>query len=135
MKTKGYQGHITKTAKVLTNDPGRQMEILTIKAFVKVPIYLFPKWVYLKGPAGKATTKTVTVKAEMSRPLELEPAQFDLSGKVTYRVEEVQAGRVFLIHFTHVPGEAKTYSGVLRLKTNYPEKPEISIKIRGRFKG
>lgn len=36
--------------------------------------------------------------------------------------------------FTSIPGPAGTYRGVLRLKTNYPEKPEITIPIRARFR-
>jgi len=53
---------------------------------------------------------------------------------VTYRIEEVEPGRLFKVHFTSIPGPAETYRGVLKLKTNYPEKPEIIIPIRARFR-
>ena len=133
IKTRGYQGEIRKRAKVYTSDPRNSVVVLSVKAFVKVPIYLSPRYVYLRGSAGQEITKTVRVRAEEDKPLKLEPRRFDLSKKLTYRIEEVKAGRMVKIHFTSIPGTAGTYRGVLRLKTNYPEKPEISIPITGRF--
>ncbi len=132
--TQNYQGKITKTAKVYSNDPGHQLELLTITAFVKVPIYLSTRYVYLVGQAGQTTTRTIKIRGELVKPLKLEPAQFDLSSKVIYRMEEVEVGKTFLLHFTNIPGSAETYYGELKLKTNYPEKPEISIRIRGKFR-
>lgn len=132
--TSGYQGAIRKKAKVYTNDPRNNVEVLTIRAFVKVPIHLSPRYVYLRGLAGQKITKTVRVRAQGDKPLKLEPSSFDLSTKVTYRIEEVEPGLVFKVHFTTIPGPAETYRGVLKLKTNYPEKPEITIRIRGKFR-
>lgn len=83
--------------------------------------------------AGKKITRTVQIRAEEDKPLKLEQSYFSLSKKVTYRIEEVEAGRMFRIHFTGIPGPAGTYRGVLKLKTNYPEKPEIIIRIRAKF--
>ena len=131
--TGGYEGKIRKTAKVYTNEAQNNVAVLSIKAFVKVPIYLSPRYVYLRGLATQEITKTVKITAGADKPLKLEPSHFDMSETVTYSIEEVEAGRVFKIHFTSIPGTAGTYRGVLRLKTNYPEKPEISIPITGRF--
>jgi len=60
--------------------------------------------------------------------------QFDLEGKVKYRLEEIEKGRRFKIHLTNIPGPKPVFSGFLSLKTNYPEKPVVTIKIRGRFR-
>ena len=134
VNTRGYQGNITKRANVYTNNPRGPNITLSLKAFVKVPIYVSTKYVYLGGQAGQSVTKTVMIRAETEKPLILEQKLFDLKNKVTYRLEEVEQGRLFRVHFTNVPGPAKTYVGFLKLKTNYPEKPEITIRIRGRFK-
>ncbi|MEE9421295.1 MAG: OS_HP3 family (seleno)protein, partial [Desulfatiglandaceae bacterium] len=32
-----------------------------------------------------------------------------------------------------IPGPPQTYTGFLKIKTNYPEKPEITVRIRGRI--
>ena len=132
--TKGYQGEFHKSAKVYTNDPGHSLEILSMKATVKVAIYLSTRYVYLRGPAGEKINRTIKVRAERDKPLNLEPSHFDLGEKVTYGIEEVEAGKLFRIHFANIPGPAETYRGLLKLKTNYPEKPEITFRIRGIFK-
>jgi len=134
VNTRGYEGEIRKSAKVYTNDPSKNFEVLRIKAFVKALIHLSPRYVYLKGMVGQNVTKTVIVKAQEDRPLRLEPSHFNLGRKVTYRIEEVEAGRVFRIHFTSTTNSVGNYHGFLKLKTNYPERPEIAIRIRAKFR-
>ncbi len=124
---------IRKGARVYTNDPRNNVQVLSIKAFVKVAIYMSPRYVYLRGFAGQKITRTVRISAKEDKPLKLEQSHFNLGKEVTYRIEEVELGRVFRIHFTSIPGPVETYRGVLKLKTNYPEKPEIIIRIRGKF--
>ena len=133
IKTRDYQGVISKSAKVYTNDPRKKVELLRINAFVKVPIYLSNRYVYLTGIADRKISRSITVKANENKPLKLEQISFDLSKKVAYRIEEVESGRVFMIYFTSIPGSVGIYRGVLKLKTNYPEKPEIIILIRAKF--
>jgi hypothetical protein len=76
----------------------------------------------------------VEVRAELDRALKLTPVQFDLSEKLSFKILEIEKGRKFRIRFTSIPGPAQAYDGVLKLKTNYPEKPEIILKIRGRIR-
>lgn len=75
----------------------------------------------------------VEIKAGLDKPLALTPEEFNLEGKLTYRIEEIEKGRRFKIHFTSIPGPSQRFNGFLNLKTNYPEKPIINIRIRGRF--
>ena len=98
-----------------------------------MPIYLSSRYVYLSGRAGQTTTRSVKIRAELDKPLKLEATHFDLRSKVIFRMEELEMGKTFLIHFTNIPGSAETYYGLLKLRTNYPEKPEISIRVRGKF--
>jgi len=132
--TTGYEGKIRRKAKVYTNDPRSKVEVLRIEAFVKAVISVSPKYVSLKGMADRKITKTVTVRAQEDKPLKLEPSRFNLSNKVDYRIEEVEAGREFRIHFTSIPDNVGIYRGFLKLKTNYPERPEITIRIKATFK-
>jgi len=133
INTRGYEGEIRKRARVYTNDPRRTIEVLTVKALVRGPISLTPKSVYLTGEVGGDITKTVRVSAEEDKPLKLEPSGFNLSGKVRYRIEEVEAGREFRVHFTGISNAVGIYRGFLKLKTNYPERPEITIWIKAKF--
>jgi hypothetical protein len=76
----------------------------------------------------------VDIRAALDKPLKLEPLEFNLEAKVTYELQEMEPGRRFQVRFTSVPGPAEIFSGDLRLKTNYAEMPEVSIRIRGRIR-
>jgi hypothetical protein len=104
-----------------------------IKAFIKVYIRVSPSYVYLYGPANQTVMRVVNIKAGLDKPLRIEPLSFDLSDRVSYSIKETEKGRDYLIRLTSIPGIAGSFHGALQLKTNYPEKPRITIMIRGRF--
>ena len=134
VNTQGYHGAINKRIRVYTNDKKNSLTRLTIKAFVKVSIRLSPRSVNLVGFEGQEIKQSVQIRANEEKPLKLEPVHFNLSEKVTYRIEEIEEGRLFKVYFTNIPGPAGILRGVLRLKTNYPEKPAISISIKVRIR-
>ena len=133
IRTKGYDGAKRWSTRVYTNDLSIKTVNLTVKAFVKVPIHLSPRYVRLYGREGQTVTREVEIKAGLDKPLTLTPTQFNLEGKLTYVFEEIEKGRRFRIRFTSIPGLAQIYHGFLKLKTNYPEKPVINIRLRGRI--
>lgn len=134
IKTEGYFGTILKSARVETNDPHNTSTKLSIRAVINAPIYLSSRKIHLSGSEYKVITRTVRVKAQLDKPLKLTPSQFNLAEKLSYTVEEIEEGRRFLIRFKTIPGPHQTYKGFLKLKTNYIEKPEITIRINGRIK-
>jgi len=134
VKTKGYQGNVRKSARVKTNDPENENFILVIKANVKVPIYVSSRYVHLYGSGDSEVQKTVKIMAELDKPLNLTVAEFMPQDKLKYAIEIVQKDKEYRVKFTSIPGIKENYRGVLKLKTNYPEKPEIDFVIQGRFK-
>ena len=132
-RTSGYSGTFHKKARVFTNDPVNPVAFLELKAYVKNLIYVSSSPVYLYLKAGQSIKKIVEIMAGLDKPLKLTPRQFNLSGKLAYTIEEIEKGRKFNINLTTIPGAAESYDGHLKLATNYPEKPEITIKIRGRL--
>ena len=82
---------------------------------------------------GEKVTLVVEIEALLEKPLVLKPVEFNLLGEVVYSIEEVEEGRKFRIHFTNVPGKPHSFRGYLKVKTNYPEKPIIILKVRGRI--
>jgi len=76
----------------------------------------------------------IEVRAELDRPLVLTPVHFDLHEKLAYKILEIEKGRTFKISFTSIQGPAQAFDGFLKLKTNYPEKPEIILQIRVRIR-
>jgi hypothetical protein len=133
VNTSGYQGNVRKTARIYSNDPSSRAETVTLSGYVKVPILVSSKLVYLHGKAAEAVKKTVQVKGELDKPLKIEPLEFNLANKLTYKIEAVEPGRIYQVHFTSIPNRGDSFQGILKLKTNYPERPEITIYIRGRF--
>jgi hypothetical protein len=80
-------------------------------------------------------TREIEIKSEVSRPLTLMPGPFNLSGQVTYRIEEIEKGKRFKVIFQKIPGRSGKFNGFLKLQTGYPEKPEIKILIVGNSAG
>lgn len=132
--TTGYRGKVTKTAKIYINNPRDRFHYISVEALIRQAITVSPESVNLDGKAGEVVERVVEIRAEKKRGLRLEPLAFDLERKIAYRMEEVQRGKLYRVYFANRPGPAEFYRGVLKLKTNYPEKPEITIRIRGRFR-
>ena len=91
---------------------------LKVKAFVKVPIFISPHHVTLYGKEGQSVTRVIDTRAGLDKPLTLTTVQFNLEGKSTYKIKEIEKGQKFKIYFTNIPGPPRTYYGFLNLKTN-----------------
>jgi len=131
VRTKGYQGPIKKTGVVITDDPRNESITLALKAEVKVPIFISSRHVYLSAPVGQTATRQVELKGELDQPLTLEPAAFDLEGKVAYEIEELEQGKHYRVTFRTLGVEADSFMGALTLKTSYADMPEVQMRIRG----
>jgi hypothetical protein len=133
VNTEGYSGTINKEVTAYTNDPKNSIVTLTLKANIKLSIQINPKNLYFNNDEGNVITKSVIITANEERPLELEPTQFTIGERVTYKIEVMEQGRIFKVNFEYTPIEGDNLKGALILKTNYPEKPEITIPINVRF--
>jgi len=133
LKTRGYEGRIRKAARVYTNDPARPTETIIVEAFIKTPIKVSPKAVFLSGKASEAVTRTVDIKGDPAKSLKIEPLDFSLENRVKYAIEEISPGNHYRVSFTSIPNVSNYYHGALRLRTNYTEKPNLLIFVRGRF--
>jgi len=131
--TRGYSGRVHKSATVYSNDPRSKSRLITLEAFIRPLISIAPAVVYLEGKTGHIVKTSVEIKGKRGRELTLEPVHFDLQDKVVYTLEEIEPGIKYTVHFSNVQDLSGTSFGLLRLKTNYPEKPEVSIRIRCRF--
>jgi hypothetical protein len=133
LNSRGYEGKIRKAARVYTNDPKNPRETLVFDALVKPPIVLSARMVLLQGTTQEAITRTVDIKGELDKPLKLEPVRYTLDRKVKFNIEEISQGKQYRVTFTSIPNVGNYYQGILKLKTSYPEKPEIVIFVRGKF--
>ena len=134
VRTKGRTGPLRKSARVYTNDPKKSFVILTVRALVQGIINLSSNKIRLYGNEGEAIMSAIEISAGLNKPLSLTPADFNLEGKIVYQLEEVEKGRRFRIHFKTMPSPPQSFHGFLKFKTNYPEKPIVTIWIKGKIR-
>ena len=97
---------------------------------VKVAIDISKRRVIFRGNAQEAMTRIVNINAKRDKKLSLESLSFSLSERISYSIKELVPGKSFQIQLNTLPGPPGKFNGKLRLKTNYPEHPEIIIQIR-----
>ncbi len=133
VETQGFSGKVTKLAKVYTNDPKDKLQNISIQAMIRPLIEVTPPAIVLKGQAGQVVEQTVEIRSNSEKPLQLEPLFFDLENKVAYSLEEIQPGILYRVRLSNVPGLSGIVHGTLTLKTNYPERPELYIRVGCKF--
>jgi len=131
--TKGFQGPERWVAKIFSNDPKWKEAVLDLRANVKPVITIKGAPVFLGGKKNAPVTGEVEIRTELDKPLILTPEQFTLSGKVTYSLAEIEKGKRYRVSFQNVTRKRENYRGSLKLKTNFAEKPDVTIWIIGRF--
>jgi hypothetical protein len=119
--------------KVFSNDPKWREAVLDLRANVKPVITLSGTAVLFSGKKPAGMTREVEISTGLDRPLILTPMQFTLSGKVTYSLLEIEKEKRYRVVFQNVAGKRENYRGFLKLKTNFAEKPDITLWIIGRF--
>lgn len=132
--THGSDGRERWGITIFTNDPSWKEAVLDLRADVRSAIVVSGSAVQFSGKNNVSSTRVVEIESGVDRPLVIQPDQFDLEGRVDYSVEETQKGKSFRVSFRNLPGPFDFYRGSLTFKTNFPEKPELTIWIFGRFK-
>ncbi|MBN1105293.1 MAG: hypothetical protein JXL84_17910 [Deltaproteobacteria bacterium] len=131
VNTRGSEATMEKKAMVYSNDPSASNAFLSVRAYVMVPIRLSRRVVVLQADGRDQGGVVVEVTAGLDQALELRPGDFNLEGKVRYAIEEVEKGKRFQIRFQRLPGTTQAFQGYLKLQTNYQERPDLTIRIRG----
>ena len=119
--------------KVFSNDPKWKEAVLDLRANVKPVITLSGSPVFFSGKKNTPMTREVEISTGLDKPLILTPEQFTLSGKVTYSLSEIEKEKRYRVTFQNVAGKPENYRGFLKLKTNFDEKPDVTLWIVGRF--
>jgi hypothetical protein len=99
-----------------------------------VSILVSSRSVYLGGAADNTIERVIAIRAQNPVSLSLKPVDFSLSDKVDYRIETLEKGRHYRVVFKNKCAEEGRYKGFLKLRTNYPDKPAITIRIMGNIR-
>ncbi len=79
--------------------------------------------------------KVVHLRGEKKEPLIVKLASVSIPDMVEVKLQETQKGRAYQLKVRNkVKGKAR-YKGQVKLTTNYPEKPEVVVKIAGNIRG
>jgi hypothetical protein len=133
INTKGFEGPERWVVKVISNDPKWKEAVLDLRANVRPVILVTDSMVFFSGKKSASMAREIEIGTGVDKPLVLTPEEFTLSGKVTYSLSEIEKGKRYRVTFQNVPGETENYRGFLKLKTNFAEKPEVTLWIIGRF--
>lgn len=133
INTKGFEGPERWVVKVFSNDPKWKEAVLDLRANVKPVIIVTGSTVFFSGKNNTSMTREVEIGTGLDKPLILTPEEFTLSGKVTYSLSETEKGKRYRVTFQTVAGKTENYRGFLKLKTNFAEKPHITLWVIGRL--
>lgn len=131
--TRNLSGTVKKEAVIYSNDPKNSVMTVMLRANVRQSVQVSPQRIKMIYYEGTVTTGSVIISANMEKPLEIEPTRSNLSERITYEIEVIEPGKIFKVNFNYSPLEGDNLNGELIIKTNYPEKPIISIPVNARF--
>ena len=131
--TRGFDGPERWGVKVFTNDPKWREAVLDLRANIRPVIVITGTAVLFTGKNDTPMTREVEISTGLDKPLILTPGPFTLSGKVTYSISEIEKEKRYRVTFRNVDSNRENYRGFLKLKTNFAEKPDVTIWIIGRF--
>jgi len=146
--TKGYQGKRTKTVRITTNDPANPQLTLRLTFTVQSPVEVWPtrrpSMSILQGQPGKLV---LVLHRPDGKPLEVKEA-FSSRPRLKVRVEKVteenadpegkkygaRPGDWRLILELGETSRPYAETATVKVETNHPERPEVSIPVRIRVR-
>ncbi len=119
----------------MTNDPRRRKLVIGLKGTIWAPIIQKPQRVYLTGVAGDKIEGKASLLAQKPEPLTLELIKVFPPDKMAAQLKETEPGRVYELHVVTNVEKQGRFAGQVVLKTNYPEKPQLSIPVAANIHG
>ena len=131
---KGFQGHVKKTATVLSDDPANPRLVLAVEGTVKPLIEVRPeKTVYFQGMPGDISEKTIDL-ITTSKPFHIRKVEDNLDKKAGYRLETVEDGNHYRLTVFNNTLRGN-YRGSITLYTDFAEKPELTVWVNAFIEG
>ncbi|MBI5586568.1 MAG: hypothetical protein HY892_22390 [Deltaproteobacteria bacterium] len=128
---KGYQGKVRKSATVFSNDPQQPNFTLTVMGQVRPFIEVKPGSSIQFSSAPSPDEKIVELLA-VDREFKVVQVENGLEGKIRTQLETVVPGKQYRLRVINLQKEGN-YFGLVRCRTDHPQKPEIQIRISGHF--
>ena len=129
------RGEFEKKAIVWSNDPDRMSVALYLKGEVKTHISLEPGgYISLVGVKGNAPLEHVEIINNHESPVKITGVDNDLPDRVRCRIEKIKPGFVYRLEVKDISKKGGDYTAHLTIRTDNPEKPELTLIVRGEIR-
>ncbi len=127
-------GPVKKTSTAFTNDPQNPQVKLVMQGTVKGLIEVRPgNVVSFRGMADQMGEREVEI-ISLSSPFRIQRLESTLEDKITHKVETVTDGKHYRLKVSNLAKQG-SYSGVIKIITDHPQKPDIIVRVVGSVEG
>lgn len=129
------RGKFEKKAIVWSNDPDRMSVALYLKGEVKAHISLEPGgYISLVGVKGNVPLEHVEIINNHESPVKITGVDNDLPDRIRWRIEEIKPGFIYRLEVEDISKRGGDYTAHLNIRTDNPDKPGLSLIIRGEIR-
>ena len=135
VKTEGYQGRVTKSALVRSNDPRQQSLSLSLAADIRTYIVVEPvPRAVLQGVVGDDIRQVLQIRAGDGYPLQIRETSTNMTQWLDYKVVSKGGNHQYDLELRSKAQTQASAGGYIRLVTNHPKKPEVTIPVQLRVR-
>ena len=135
VNTSGFQGKVTKSAQVTTNDPSQRNSRIYLSIDVRAHILVEPgSKIMLQGIVGDDIQRVIHIRSAENQPFEITRIDSNLRSVIDYQLSRKDDSSEYDLQVVSKASEEKTTSGFLTLYTNHPKKKIIKLSVHLRVK-
>jgi hypothetical protein len=135
VNTTGYQGKITKSAQMTTNDPRQRKSKIYLAMNVRTYIIVKPgSKILLRGTVGEDIRRVVSIRPIDDQPLEITKVQSNLGSAIDYKLNRKDDSHQYELEVVSKATDRKTASGYITLHTNHPKKKVVKLSVHIRIR-
>ncbi len=130
VKTTGFKGKITKSARVISNDPKQPNAKIYLSINVRQYIIVEPApRIFLAGIEGDDVRGVFHLRAADDKPLEIIKVETNPGLAIDYELNRKEDGRQYELEVKAKSTDKQTSSGFLKIFTNHPVKKELKLPV------
>jgi len=135
VNTKGFQGRITKSARLTTNDPKLRKTSIYLSMDVRPYIFVEPApRLSLRGVVGDDIRQVLRIRPGDDHPLEIGRVETNLGSVIDYKLNRKEGSQQYELEVIGKVNARKVSSGFLALYTNHPNKKVLRVPVHVRIR-
>jgi len=135
VNTGGFQGRVTKSAQVTTNDPKQRSSKIYLSIDVRAHIIVEPgPKIMLQGIVGDDIQSVVHIRSAEQQPFKITRIETNLRSVIDYELSPKDDSDSYTLKVISKTADQKTASGFLTLHTSHPQKKVVKLSVHLRVK-